>query len=376
MNDNTALSASDFSNLSSGEAYSLYFGLLSSMGEKLLLTYGIEESRGSYEATMMKAFLAKFLFTMHVLRIKFTHSPSHNRQLWIDLTNSGFPNHAEIAKLETDMLSRESQLTDIPTESLLRMKLLDHMFRKHEESSDLLWQLSERTYLELLDPSNMFLAFTPGELVRHADTKNTRAYTYSWGCYDFETNRPYVHVMAFEQDMEEEPLETNSTLLRQFLKVVRAEGSRVPELAILAFAIDDSLDPMHPKIIKRVCIGPLHSPLLFRENSPSLEAHACSLLKRFSKRIDDFMIFFTTEVVFSQSQKVTRSVFSKPKVREIFHIPSTDDEAFRRRASIVHKNVMMPHIVLQHMAPEDSKLLELGGVKILTYDEKGDVHGT
>ena len=366
----------DFSQLENREVYGLYFSLLSSVGQKLLQTYAVADGQENYEVRMMKVFLEKLLYTIRVLRIKFTHSPAHNRKLWIDLSDSGFPNHAEIAKLETDMLSRQEQLLDIPTEQLLKLRLLDFMFARHEESADLLWQLSERAYLELLDPDRLFLAFTPGELVRRADVKNNRAYTYSWGCYDFETNRPYMHVMAFEQDMSEEPLVSNPTGFRQFMKVVRAEGSRVPEIGILAFAIDDALEPIHPKIVKRVCIGPMFSPLLFTGTPPAKEVLACSLLKQFGSGIEDFCLFYTTEVLFSARQSVTGGgFFSKSRVREIFHIPQTDEQAFKRRASIVNQNVMIPHSVLQHMTREDQASLELGGIKIITYDEKGDVHG-
>lgn len=361
--------------LETGEAYDYYFSLLCRMCETLLQTYEAEERKGSYEARMMKLFVSKFLYTVKVLRMKFTHSPAHNRLPWLDLSDSGFPNHAEITKLETDLLSKDSQLADIPMESLLKLKLLDHMFQNHEESRELLWQLSERAYLEALDIDRLFLAFTPGELVRQKDTKTGRSYTYSWAYYGFETNIPYVHIMSFEQDMSEEPLESNATLMRHFLKVIRAEGARVPDIQFLALQIDDALEPIHPKIIKRVGIGPMYSPLIHSEAAEGVEQVVCSLIKRFGNRIDDFMVFYTLDMIFSESQKVSSGLFSGKRVREIFHIPSTDDEAFKRRASLVQKGVVMPHGVRQHISPEERQLLGLDKLKVVTYDQRGGVHG-
>ncbi|MBX4205355.1 MAG: hypothetical protein KW788_04205 [Candidatus Doudnabacteria bacterium] len=292
------------------------------------------------------------------------------------MSESGFPNHAEFARLETDMLTRDSQLLDIPTETLLKLALLDHMFAKHEESADLLWQLSERAYLDGLDPTRLFLAYTGGELLRQTDTKTTRAYTYSWACLDFETNRPYLHVMGFEQDKDTDPLEDSPTLFRQFLKVVRAEGSRIPDMQILGASIDEALTAIHPKIIKRVSIGPLYSPLLLNGDTDETEKYACTLLSHYSHRTSDFMLTLTTEVLFSESQKPTRGIFSSKRVMEIFHIPFTDEEAFRRRASMVRTNIMLPHVVNQHLTAEDAKVLIPAGARIVTYDEEGDVHGS
>ena len=366
----------DFSELQSEEAYSAYFGLLSRVGETLLNAYRGEDQDedGVYEARMVQMFIAKFLYTIQTLRIKFTYSPAHNRHLWIDLSESGFPNHAEIAKLETDLLVKNEQLLDIPTESLLKMRLLDHLIANHEDSKDVLWQLSERAYLERLDLNQMFMAFTPGELVRQGDTHN-RVYVYSWGCYDFASNRPYVHIMAFEQDANAEALESNPTAMRQFLKVIRAEGSRVPDLQILAASIDESLDQIYPKIIKRLCVGPLYSTLIHNGTANEQEEGACQLLGEYAEDAD-FMLYYTTEVIFSTSEQRSTGMFSRGKIRQIFHVPATDHEAFRRRASVVHQNVLMPHLVRQHMSVEDITRLALNGMRILTYDERGVVHGS
>jgi hypothetical protein len=368
----------EFFSFNTGEAYERYFNLLASVGRKLILAYGVTDSDGKelLEAKVVQTFIEKFLYTVSALNIKFTYSPAHNRQLWIDLSESGFPNHAEITKLDTDLVTKDSQLMDIPNASLLRLKFLDHLFQTLDESKDLLWQMAEREYLEMLDSNQLFTAFTPGELVRFQDNRKGRSYVYSWGCYDFETNRPYIHVMAFEQDLDREPLESDSTQLRHFHKVVRAEGSRVPQLSILGIVIDEALDWVHPKVIKRFCVGPLYSPLLLNGEPGEQEQEACQLLRRFSRSMNDFMLFYETEIVFSEKQKETRSMFAPKKVREIFHIPVTDNEAFKRRASIVQKSIMMPHVVLQHMSRQDKELLGIhGGVKVLTYDEKGDVHG-
>jgi len=164
--------------------------------------------------------------------------------------------------------------------------------------------------------------------------------------------------------------------------VLRAEGSRAPDVGILALAIDDALDPIHPKIVKRLCIGPLYTPLLLAQR-PTGDADAPSmfatLLQQHGRRPDDFVLQLCDEIVFSKAQQVTRSLLSpRGKVREIFAITETDPECYARRASVVHHNVVMPHDLLQHVVPAI-----LAGAPMLrrcrkiTYDEAGAmvIHG-
>jgi len=378
MNDTIGVNPGDFAVLDDG-VYTMYFRTLLNAFKRLLLVQ--DASEDTQEAQTVKSFVSRLLFTIEALRMKFTYSPVHNRDMWIDLSTSGFPNREVIASLETDLRTREERLQRLLPGQLLRAKVLDHMFAQHEEPGELLWQLADRTYFEMIDQDKLFLAFTPGELVRRRKSRESgcvRQYSYSWGCYDFSTNRPYVHVMYFDQDTEDEPLERDNAALIQFLHVVKSAGSRASEIGNIALVIDDALTHIHPKTLKRVCIGPLYSPLLIRgrtEFSDECEAAACALLAKYEKQPDDSVLFFTDEIVFSRQQRHVRTLFGK-RVREIFDIDNTGSIAQERRASLVHRSVIMPHVIAQHIQSEEGTGLDLKDVRVVTYDEKGDVHGT
>ena len=166
----------------------------------------------------------------------------------------------------------------------------------------------------------------------------------SWGSYDFKTNRPYIHLMTFDQDTEAEPLTNKGANHLQLLEVLQAEGSRVPDIGVLALAIDDALETIHPKIVKRICFGPLFSELLLEQEVDYDEKHLAlkGLLADYAKP-DDFVMFITHEVVFSKRQRVTQNIFApNGKVREIFHLPDDDPETYARRASVVQKYALVP----------------------------------
>jgi hypothetical protein len=153
--------------------------------------------------------------------------------------------------------------------------------------------------------------------------------------------------MTFDQDAGEEPLEQKGAAYAKLLEVLRAEGSRAPDVGILALAIDDALDPIHPKILKRLCIGPLYAPMLLERHPPDPDDPAAAvlgpLIQRHGRRPDDFVLELRDEIVFSKAQQVTRSLLApRGKVREIFAITETDPECYARRASVIHHHVLLP----------------------------------
>lgn len=161
------------------------------------------------------------------------------------------------------------------------------------------------------------------------------------------------------------------------MQVVKHEGSRAPDLAILAAAIDDGLEEIHPKVLKRVCIGPVFSRHLVRDEEYSEDPLCRGLTQLLLKECgpEDFVLFFDDEIVFSKDQQLIRKLFAASRVREVFHIPEDDLEAYKRRASVVHRNVILPHALLQHIDGAGSELPGFDECRKITYTEEGELHG-
>ncbi|MEM7393579.1 MAG: hypothetical protein AAF492_14635, partial [Verrucomicrobiota bacterium] len=297
-------------------------------------------------------------------------------------TESGFPNASEISSADVEARDRERRQMALPSDSILKRQFLDHLFKHGKDSEEFLARLSEWHYLDMLKDDRIFSSFTPGEMVEQpSPKKGSRGYLFTWGCYDHKTNRPYIHLMTFEQDATEPPLHGTGFVCRDFMNVIESEGSRVPDVGVLALAIDDALETVHPKILKRICVGPLYSKLLLKHREPNpddpREAPVREVLERYARNDTDYMLFLSDEVVFSKRQKVTKSILSsKSKVREIFSIPETDPQCYARRASVIHNYVLMPHLLLQHLDARTRQTIPgLRHCKKLTYDEQGEVHG-
>jgi hypothetical protein len=380
----------DFALLDGTDDYARYFNILTKSWTLLLRLYEQRGSADTYEARVVKSNLERLLFTVKALRMKYSYNPTDRRLLWVDVSESGFPNAQDVGNVSVDFIKRQERLRTLMPTSMLKHIALDRMIKDQIEPLDTLWELAERSYLEMLNDEKLFLPFNmfaEDIAIRPTKDKKVRSYSCAWSCYDFRTNRPYIHLLTFDQDKEESPLEQRKPNLLKLLDVLQAEGSRVPDVGILAMAIDNALEPIHPKILKRVGLGPLYTPLLLEEelshqtDDPMLKpiigdndmTKQKMLLELFNNyaESDDVILCFTEEIVFSKEQRITRT----SHVREVFYLPNDDPEAYARRASVIHKYVLLPHGVSQHLTPDIiTQVPEFQNAQLMTYDNRGAIY--
>jgi hypothetical protein len=376
----------NFALLDGTDDYTRYFNLLTKSWSLLLNLYEKRGSSDTFEARKIARSLERLLYTVKALRMKYSHSPADRRLLWVDLSDSGFPNAQDIGNLSVDLIKRQERLRDLMPVSMLKQIALDRMMKEQVEPVDELWQISERSYLEMLEPEKLFLPFNmlaDDIAIRPTkDRRGPRSYSCAWSCYDFRTNRPYVHILTFDQDRDVTALEKGGPNQLKFLEVIQAEGSRVPDVGILAMSIDNALETIHPKILKRIGFGPLYTASLLEKETafphddallepPSEKPKVLlALLKEYAEP-DDFILCFKDEIVFSKQQRITPT----SHVREVFYLPTDDPEAYAKRASVIHKYVLMPHSVSQHLTPDITRQVpELQNAQVVTYDSSGAIY--
>ncbi len=318
-----------------------------------------------YESVMISEFLAKMSHSIDALRKKYVYNP--NRILKIDRHGSGFPGYFDVNRLTTDLRKKERKLDELPTVQALKQEVLDYIFKYKREPAELLWRLSERSYYEMLNKERLFLPFIPASSIRTNPKRDERfrSYTFSWACYDFMTNRPYIHVMMFDQDATSVPLETQGENYKEFLEIIRSEGSRSPGIGVIALGIDSNLSDIHPKVIKRLGIGPICAETFSGDPEDLFQ-----LVAAWGENEDDFILIFEEEVILSSDQQVSRSIFSFGQARETFHIPESDPECYSRKASKIYKHILMPHKVLQHMDLKGA-FREYKDHEIISYHQHG-----
>lgn len=353
--------------LESKDEYSGYFNHLWRIFTLLYKAHEQLASKGHFETEIIKSFLNKFLFTIELLRLK--HLYNLDRPLNVDLTESGFPHSIDMVNLEVDLDLVEEKLTALPNESILAQAILDHLFEHKEEPTELLTRMATVKYLSMLDEQKMFGMFVPGSLELRSHNDKIRSYIFSWGCYDVKTNRPYIHILFFDQNAKSESLEKDKIAFDGFLDVIRSEGSRVPDVGILALAVDQSLEDIYPKVLKRIGIGPVYGKYCRDDNE------IMTYLRSEGLKEEDFVLFFSTSIVFSIEERVSKGLFSKGKIRQVFHIPESDEECYANKASKVHKYALAPHKVIQGISLSSGKeFSDMFGREVITCNGKEEVY--
>lgn len=353
--------------------YTPYLLLLNdAFGRLLSYYYEIEREAQTSEGESMALYVQKILSTVHALRLKFAFSPDYFMRPGVDLANSGFPHFHDIIKLDTDLASRHERLPKLPELGLSREMLLEFLMRpgveppvrNSEEFRKLQWQYAERAYYECLDLRKQFFRFTPGKLFEvdasSFKEKKRRAYQFSWGCYDSERNIPCVYFMLLTQDQDEVPLDKkDNPEFERFLHAIDVIASRAPkELLPIAVRLDEGFKGLYPKALKRIVMGPLVSPLLWDGKSgvhSDVAARILPVFKDAELEANDFVLFFSTEMVVSKREEVPatfKSVLGLDKARQIFEVPKNDRESLRRKASAYHDYCILPHRLRQHLTDD------------------------
>lgn len=356
----------DFVHLHGNAEYRKYFVLLTRAIETLASWYqGVEG--GDDEEKIVVSFLRRMLNTAKLLSLK--HGCGDEPQLRLDLRESGFPHLLGIMALEADLRRKEEELRSIDTAAVLKQRMITHMIEKKEDPVELVATMSLRTYFELLDEDRILLPFTPGQLVLKSEDERHRRYLYSWCCYDVTTNVPHVYLMTFDQDTDQEPLHEGGSSYARFMDVVRGEGSRVPALNVVAAGIDQCIESIHPKILKRIKLGSLLTVAYSKEDHPLLE-----YLRQYGGE-DDFIFHIKDEMVYSARQVQRKGGFlSTGEVREIFAVPQEDIECARAGVSRINRMMLLPHHLLQHLNPEDPAVTQY--TSKATYTKNGEVYAT
>ncbi len=371
MSFSSKLAASgDFVSLPGDDDYQLYFEQLKRVFEVLDNWCAIQGEGGNEESRVLRLFLSRMLTSVELLRERQRFRPDRN--LKIDLNESGLPHFIGLEELNTDLRNCEDRLKALPSMASLKEAALNRIFESPEEPSELLSIMAERRYMEKLLRSDFLGPFRFGGIQLRGRRGNRRHYLCAWSCFNATDNMLYIHTMLFEQDIREDPLDKRLQNYEELKRIARQEGSRVPPLAVLAVVVDEQMDSIHPKILKRTRIGPIALPRFTFDQGP------LALMVKGLGKPSEFSIELATETIFSATEVIKeKGGWLRPdKVREVFAIPETDLECFKARVSRIHKYVIMPHHLMQHMKTSDAEAARLYEAhEKFVYDEQLSIYG-
>lgn len=382
----------DYGILGDAKFYRRYFAQVAKACMSLKHAYAEVRTRdgstheAQIESAEVEAHLNRFLQTLRALDRRSVYQDPNDRMPFIDLTDSGFPNYTEISNMEAHTHLAEEELRKGPADALLKRQLADALIRTGEDIPEHLVQLCQRSYYAMIrDHQKLFLTKTPIKVHFRGEEQKMRKYVATWGFYDPERNTPHLYILSFDQSKHEYPLEEDTEERNALMKVLQMEGSRAGDLLVMASNIDEKVRSVHPKVLKRLQLGPLYSRLLFEFRNPNEltpQESAMRELLMSGGHEDDVIALCRDEIIFSKRQEklagsMLRTLGFKKDTREIFYIPENDLVSYEKGYTQTHHFALMPHRVLQQLLDHPREELQdmLGPhVRKITYNERGEVN--
>lgn len=370
MDNVASLTASgDYVALPNEEHYRIYFAQIQRVCKVLESWAETKMGDDSPEAECVAAFGAKILQSIELLRLKYLAAGSETLKL--DLNESGFPHFNEIVKLENDAEHAAKTLLLIPPRAMATEDALNQIFETGEVPGEHLAHLARRHFLEAFEKADFLRAFSFGEIKRLKEGKRNNAFACTWACYNPEDNLIYLHLLEFEQSVGSTPLEPGYTRYNEFLSLLQDLGNRAAPLVVLATEIDEAIDSIHPKVLRRIRVGPVLSSRF------SFDDSEMARFLRSEGDPEDLIFSLESEVIVSSRQIVKERgwLFLSDTFREVFSIPIDDEECFDRRLSELHHFLFMPHRLWQTSLSSDNPpwLEEYADAERIAYDSDGEV---
>ena len=355
----------DFVLLESNEAYGKYFAMLMRAFEVLISWYRQGEG-GDDEELIVADFMERILYSLKLLALRSCHASQP--ALRLDLKESGYPHALAIMGLEADLGNKAQTLLEQDTQPIIKDAIITHLATSDDEPKELLEAMSVRQYYERLDAEKMMMIFTPGKLVYKGENETARQYLYSWLYFDKSSSVPYVYILAFDQDITATSLELSDPAREEFFKAVRQTGTSMAQLQTIAKSIDEAIESVHPKILKRIKLGSVLTVKYSREEHPLLK-----VLREHGGE-EDFIFHFRDEMVFSKRQvEVERKgFFGSRQVRQVFAVPQDDIDCAKAGVSRIRRTMLMPHYLAQHLDRGDPQITRYNS--IATYTKGGHVN--
>ena len=326
----------------------------------------IQRSGGdNLEARAIEHFVERLESTFRLLALKHYYA-SPDLPLKIDSTDSGFFHFSTLLDLQADLKARDAVLGCMNSVASLKAEMVDRIVRHQGPVRDLQQQIAKRTYLEAIRGEDLFDPFVSGPLVPLRGESEEHTGFWSFATYDKTLNRPFVYLVYFVYDRDR-PLRQDSD---DFVSLM-TEASRLASggLSLLAFSnqLDESVAPVHPRMVKRLILGPYWAPG-YTQN----EGELGQLLDGQPDRMP-FALKWETETLISDRElRIGQSFLSRGRLKEVFWIPRDLDHS-QRGVSRLERSILVPHWLGQQMA-EAGLLPDHGRYVIDKEDEVYGVH--
>ncbi len=315
----------DSAQLDSKEQYIFYHKAIDFALKELIVAVQQHGLCNNQEVVFFKQYCDLLLYSIEAMRIKYMYDEEDNMK--IDLTDSGFPNYLEFRYLFNDLELRDQYLEKLTPIPDLQDEFLDTLLRKKEPvKKSRLFQAASIAYYKSVNKYYIFNRFVQGKIISAPENSQADLMT-SWSFYDVAHNRPFICYMYFNFDGNRV-----NDYKDEIYTTLKQTSDRKMSLDSMAYAIDRKLPNVHPKHIKRIDLGPIHS-VFAKDENPITHTLLESIAKK-EVSLESYAISLKVDEVFSGSEFKEGSFFKK--------------QTLQNWSDVIKQNyVLAPHRVIQ-----------------------------
>ena len=301
------------------------------------------------EARTLGRYLAMLTKTFHALSNKYvmTGRADNAPRLTFDRHESGFPVAQEFMEMALDAAQVDKHLAGMASEVELKDRMVRQIVRDLTVPIQLQFALSQRLYYEALSVGGLFWARNDPDAQWIEDKGDRRHFLVHWAVFDAQANLPVVYLMDVE-DSGRKPLPGDDRRWPMVQSHLMAQSLLGLKLLTIAQGFDKDFAGLHPKRLRRITLGPMHS------NDFTLQSGPISQVLADAKAPDgdDWALVWTVEDLVSDREEEVKDGWFSTAERQVYQLdPLTGAESGTTRTDRMVILPERPYQVLTELDP-------------------------
>ncbi len=316
-----------------------------------------EKRVSSREVTVLATYLSALAFSFRALSNKY-HMAGRaeglkGRGLTFDRVESGFPVHAEFMQMASDAAQARQHLKNMPSVDGLKTAMIREIVGDLKIPTKLQYAMSQRLYYEELVKGMLFWPQMHPDAVwlgnnGHRGRDVRRRYLVHWAVYDSSLNIPVIYLMEVE-DTGRTALPKDERRWPEAQAHLMAQSMAGLKLLTIASGFDRDFDDLHPKILKRIHVGPMYSHTFTRQTGPLRDV----LDEAKSPPGEDWALAWTMEELESERVESEKSGWFGTVEREVFALDPFAGRGAETGATRMERSIILPQRPYQVLAEKN-----------------------
>ncbi|WP_235815750.1 hypothetical protein [Cypionkella psychrotolerans] len=328
-----------------------YFAKFERITRHLIRVAGEVEAEGRLtrtEARILGRYLSALTGTFKALNYKYlmTGRADGSPRLTFDRHDSGFPVAQELMMMALDAAQVQKHLGGMASETELKDRMVRQIVRDLTVPIQLQFALSQRLYYESLATGGIFWPRNDPDCQWiedvHRDGAERKHFLLHWAVYDTQANLPVVYLMDVE-DSGKKPLPNDDRRWPMAQAHLMAQSALGLKLLTIAQGFDKDFAGLHPKRLRRITLGPMHSHDFTLQSGPIAQV----LADANAPDGDDWALVWTVEDLISDREEEVKDGWFSSAERQVYKL---DRIASDSGATRIERMVILPERPYQVLA--------------------------